>query len=78
MPSVITVGTATSTPNPAYTAIDNSQKKQNLLAVLKSVTDFLIQLFSYALLLDFVLPDSVQALVSTLATLTAIINAIPG
>ena len=78
VPSVITVGTATSTPNPAYTAIDNSQKKQNLLAVLKSVTDFLIQLFSYALLLDFVLPDSVQALVSTLATLTAIINAIPG
>ena len=78
VPAVLTVGSATSSPNPAYSAIDNAQKKQALLSILKSVTDFLQQLFAYAILIDFVLPDSVQSLVALLATITSIINAIPG
>lgn len=78
VPAVLTVGSATSSPNPAYYVIDNAQKKQALLAIIKSVTDFLQQLFAYAILINFVLPDSVQQLVSLLATVTSIINAIPG
>lgn len=78
IPAVITVGSASSTPNPAYTAIDNSQKKHSLMAILKSITDFLQKLFAYAILIDFVLPQEVQVLVTTLATVTSLINAIPG
>lgn len=78
IPAVITTGSASSVPNPAYTAIDNAQKKKALLAIIKSVTDFLQQLFAYAILINFILPASVQALVVTLATVTSIINAIPG
>ena len=78
VPAVLTVGSATSSPNPAFYVIDNAQKKQALLSLIKTVTDFLQQLFAYALLIDFVLPSSVQTLVQTLAIVTSIINAIPG
>lgn len=78
VPSVITTGAATSVPNPAYSVIDNAQKKHALMAILKSITGFLEQLFSYAILIDFVLPGQVQTLVSVLAAITAALNAIPG
>lgn len=78
VPAVITVGSASSTPNPAYSAIENLQKKKSLLAIIKTVTEYLAQMLTYAILLHFVLPSSVMLLVSTLATVTSLITAIPG
>lgn len=78
VPSVITTGSASSTPNPAYTAIENSQKKQALLAQITTVTDFIAQLLGYAILLYFILPEEVFIVIGTLSVITSIINLIPG
>lgn len=78
VPSVITTGSATSTPNPAYTAIDNAQKKRALLVQITTITACVASMLGYAVLLHFELPDAAFALVGTLGVVASIINAIPG
>lgn len=59
VPAVVVAGSATGTPNPAYTIIDNTQKKKSVSAVMKSLVEFLKRLLESALLIHFELPDSV-------------------
>jgi len=77
IPSVITVGAATSTANPVYSLIENKQKKNTLLAMLKNIGNFLVNLLSAAIKILFQVPDSVMSLVKTLTTTKQIVNAIP-
>lgn len=78
IPSVITVGTATSTPNPAYTVIENSQKKNSLLTTLKSISSFIVNMLISAIKIAFELPAAAMALITTLSSVKSTINAIPG
>lgn len=77
IPSVITVGTATSTPNPAYTIIENKTKKNQLLAMLKNISACLVNLLKSAMSIAFVIPEIVLTLITTLTTVKKTVNAIP-
>ena len=77
IPSVITVGTATSTPNPAYTLIENKTKKNNLLSMLKQIGNALAQLLISALKIAFSVPIAIATLITTLASIKKTVNAIP-
>jgi hypothetical protein len=74
---VITVGTATSTPNPAYTLIENKTKKNNLLSMLKQIGNALAQLLISALKIAFSVPIAIATLITTLASIKKTVNAIP-
>lgn len=78
VPAVITVGSASSMPNPAYTAIDNSQKKKTLLVVLNEINTAIQGVLTTALLIHWVLPSAVINFIELYVTLFSIINAIPG
>ena len=77
IPSVITVGTATSAPNPAYVLIENKTKKNQLLAMLKNISACLVNLLKSAIAIAFPIPAVVTTLISTLATVKSTVNAIP-
>lgn len=77
IPSVITVGTATSTPNPAYTIIENKTKKNQLLAMLKNISACLVNLLKSAVSIAFQIPEIVLTLITTLTTVKKTVNAIP-
>lgn len=77
IPSVITVGTATSTPNPAYALIENKAKKNQLLAMLKNISSCLVNLLKSAINISFTIPDVVFTLIQTLSTVKKTVNAIP-
>ena len=77
IPAVITVGTATSTANPAYALIENANKKATLLSMLKSIGDALVRLLSSAIKIAFQVPDMVMSLVQTLTTTKQVVNSIP-
>lgn len=76
LPSVITVGTATSTANPAYTVLENAQKKNNLLAILKNLCLKMAELLRSAINIAFEVPDAVITLITTLTTTKTLINTI--
>lgn len=78
VPAVITVGSASSSPNPAYTILDGSSKKNSLLTILKTTNDYLIKIMELAILIHWAIPESVLNMVELLATLTNLINSIPG
>ena len=78
VPAVLTVGSASSTPNPAYTAIDNAQKKKTLLVVLKDINTSIQGILTTALLIHWVLPQEVNNFIEIYVTLSSVINAIPG
>lgn len=78
VPAVITVGSASSTPNPAYTAIDNAQKKKTLLVVLQEINIAIQGVLTTALLIHWALPSAVTNFIELYVTLSSIINAIPG
>lgn len=78
IPSVITVGSASSSPNPAYTAIDNAQKKKTLLVVLKDINSAIQGVISVALLIHWPLPSEVTKFIDLYIALSSLINAIPG
>ena len=78
VPAVITVGSASSTPNPAYTAIDNAQKKKTLLVVLKEINTAIQEVLTTALLIHWALPQAVTNFIEIYVTLSSAINAIPG
>lgn len=77
IPAVITVGTATSTANPAYALIENKTKKNQLLAMLKQIGAFLVSLLKSAVEIAFAVPDAVINLIKTLATAKKTVNSIP-
>lgn len=78
IPSVLTTGAATSTANPAWTVIENSQKKNSLASIIKSVTDFLSGVLRYCILLHFEVPSPIMATITLLGTVSGLIDAIPG
>lgn len=78
VPSVITTGAATSVPNPAYSAIENSQKKNTILATLSTATSQGEDLKSAAQSIHFELPGAVTSVIDQVGTLTSLAEAIPG
>lgn len=77
VPSVITVGTATSAPNPAYALLENKTKVNTLKALLKQIGAFLSSLLQSAMKIGFAIPTAVITLIKTLTTVKKAINAIP-
>lgn len=77
IPAVITVGTATSTANPAYALIENKTKKNQLSAMLKQIGAFLVSLLKSAVEIAFAVPAAVINLIKTLTTAKKLVNSIP-
>lgn len=77
IPSVITVGSASSTPNLAYVYTENKTKKNQLLAMLKQVGVFLVNLLKAAAEIAFAIPQAVLDLIKTAAEVEKSVNAIP-
>lgn len=77
IPSVITTGAAASIPNPAYVLIENKQKKNTLLAILKNIGNFLANLLSASIKILFEVPDTVITMINTLTNIKKVVNAIP-
>ena len=78
IPAVITTGSATSVSNPAYTLIDNAQKKQTLMTVIKQINSSIQEVMAIALMLHWALPDSVVNFIELYTTISSLVNAIPG
>lgn len=78
IPAVLTVGSASSSSNPAYTVIENKQKKKTLLTIIKQVNTAIQGILTAALLLHWVLPDAVTQIISTYVLVSSLVNAIPG
>lgn len=77
VPSVLTVGAATSTPNPAYTILDNIQKKEALKAQLKTIGNMIVELLKSAVSIAFPIPDAVGVVIETFKTTKQVVNTIP-
>lgn len=77
IPSVITTGSAASVANPAYALIENKQKKNTLLGILKNIGNFIVMLLTSAVKLLFAVPEVIMTLIKTLTTTKQIVNAIP-
>jgi len=77
IPSVITVGTATSTPNPLYFVVENNQKKNTLLSMLKTLSNLMVELISSAIDILFQLPSIVMDLIGVITSTKSLLNAIP-
>lgn len=77
VPSVITVGTATSSPNPAYYLIENSTKANQLRSMAKNVEANLVTLLKSSAQIAFPIPSAVTSLIETLSTVKQTINTIP-
>lgn len=77
IPSVITTGAAASVPNPAHALIENKTKKNQLLAMLKTIGTFLINAIKSMVAIMFQIPDMVLVLIKTLTTTKQIVNSIP-
>lgn len=77
IPAVITVGSASSSPNPAYTIIENKTKKNQLLAMLKQIGASLVSLLKSAVSIAFAVPEAVITLIKTLTTVKKTVNSIP-
>jgi hypothetical protein len=77
IPSVITVGTATSTANPIYVLIENKQKKNTLLSILKNIENSLVNILKSAVKILFQVPDTIMSIIQTLIDLKQVVNSIP-
>ena len=77
VPAVITVGSATSTANPAYALIENKTKMNQLLSMTKNVEANLVTLLKSSAQIAFPIPSSVTSLIETLTTVKQTVNAIP-
>lgn len=76
VPAVVTVGSATSSPNPEYIVLDNSQKKSTLMTIVKTINGYLLEIFQLAILIHWDIPDEVISLTQGLTTLVNVIDAI--
>lgn len=77
VPAVITVGSATSTANPAYALIENKTKMNQLLSMTKNVEANLVTLLKSSAQIAFPIPSAVTSLIETLSTVKQTVNAIP-
>lgn len=77
IPSVITVGSASSTANPVYEIIEARTKKKQLEATLKTSSVFLINALKAMASIAYPVPTAVATLISTLATCKDAVNKIP-
>ena len=77
VPAVITVGSATSTANPAYALIENKTKMNQLLSMTKNVEANLVTLLKSSAQIAFPIPSAVTSLIKTLSTVKQTVNAIP-
>lgn len=77
VPAVITVGSASSTANPAYALIENKTKMNQLLSTLKNVEANLVTLLKSSAQIAFPIPTEVTTLITTLADVKKTVNAIP-
>lgn len=75
IPAVIS--TPPSSPNVAYTLIDNRQKKASIISLLKEGLAQMAQLEAVAQTISFTLPANVTALTTALNAILDIANAIP-
>lgn len=77
IPSVITTGAAASVANQAYVMIENKQKKNTLLGILKNIGNFIVNLLSAAVKILFAVPEMIMSLIKTLTTTKSVVNSIP-
>lgn len=77
IPSVITVGTASSAPNPAYALIENSTKKAQLQATLNSAAKAFTDLIQSAITIAFPLPGVILSLIKLFIDTKKIVDSIP-
>lgn len=77
VPAVITVGSASSTANPAYALIENKTKMNQLLSMTKNVEANLVTLLKSSAQIAFPIPSGVTSLIETLSTVKQTVNAIP-
>lgn len=78
IPSTLVAGAATGAPNPAYTVIDNSQKKNSILSIISIAVSQGNELKSTAESIHFPLPNSITTVINTLQTLKDAAGSIPG
>ena len=77
VPAVITVGTATSTPNPVYALLENKSKINTLRSILHSIAVCIASLLQSIAKLCMPIPSGVLALIQVLATTKKAVDAIP-
>ena len=77
VPSVITVGAASSSPNIAYTLLDAKAKVGAIKSAVLAICSPLLLVFEAATLIHFALPEVVISLQATLTTIMALLAAIP-
>ena len=68
---------ATSAPNPAYTMIENAQKKAALTAMISTASMIAATMLLSAADLQFEVPDEVMLLIDSLKALVILVKAIP-
>lgn len=78
VPAVIVAGSATGTANPAYTAIDNAQKKHVLKMNLRTLKMHAKKMLNAAVGLNYEVPDGLISTIDTVSSLSSSIDAIPG
>ena len=74
IPAVVVAGSATGTPNPAYTIIDNAQKKKTVSAILNTASEYFGKLISLALLIHLVLPDAILSYGDVIGSLKELVR----
>lgn len=78
VPAVIVAGSATGTPNPAYSAIDNIQKKHVLQMSLRGLKKSARKMLTTAANIGFEVPDSTMTMIDGLTDISKTIDSIPG
>lgn len=77
VPAVLTVGSATSTANPAYSVMEAQVKVNNFKDTLSKVGKDLLELCQMCLVMMFPLPDAIIGVIDTLAEVKKAVNTIP-
>lgn len=67
IPAVITVGSASSAPNPAYVSLDAKAKRNSLLSILKTSSVYAASLLISSQKLGFSIPQEVVAVISLIS-----------
>ncbi|BEG61631.1 hypothetical protein [Coprobacter fastidiosus] len=75
IPSVIS--TPPSTPNPAYTALENKQKKNNMLNLLKNIATMFLTLLQTMIEIAFPCPKFILDMLETLKTTKKAVDTVP-
>lgn len=78
VPAVITVGSASSSPNPAYSILDAKSKRDNLLALLKTASISAATMLISSQKLGFSIPQEVVALITLLSQTKKIVKKLGG